>query len=115
LCSKKNIKKLFGLNLGCGPLMLKNIDGIDFLNVDHDRIYFEFAQKQNARFAVFDLTGGLSNEIVPQPVSFINMSQFLEHLNLPTAEKLLFDCIGFMEPGGTIRISVPDLETLLFH
>jgi predicted SAM-dependent methyltransferase len=106
-----------GLNLGCGPIMLKNVNGVDFTNIDHDKIYLEYAEKEGAIIDLWDLNEGLPPDIVAadESISFVNMSQFLEHLNLSSAERLLEDCYNVMESGGIIRISVPDLELLLFH
>lgn len=105
---------MIGLNLGCGPIMLKNVDGIDFINIDHDNMYLQYARKQNAVFYCHDLSDGLPVLDIDEFISFINMSQFLEHLNLPSAEILLGQCYNIMESGATIRISVPDLELLLY-
>lgn len=104
---------LLGLNLGCGPIMLKEVDGVTFINIDHDKRYFDYAEKENAKFLMADLNDGLPD--IEGDYVFVNMSQFFEHLNLPAAEKLLVDCWEAMESGAKIRISVPDLELLLFH
>jgi predicted SAM-dependent methyltransferase len=107
---------VLGLNLGCGPLMLKTIDEVDFINIDHDKMYQEYADKQGADFTQLDLAKErLPNSWSKGPVVFINMSQFLEHLNLPDVINLLDDCFTVLENGGKIRISVPDTELLLFH
>lgn len=106
---------LLGLNLGCGPIMLKTIDDVEFINIDNDDMYYSYADKESAKFDCFDLNNGLPREIITEPVVFINMSQFLEHLNLPAADRLLFDCFNVMESGAKIRVSVPDTELLLFH
>lgn len=118
-----------GLNLGCGPLLFRTIDGIKFLNIDNDSRYIEYAQKEgkDVSFVLYDLRKGLPMELIQQldsqPV-FINLSQFLEHLNLPSAERVLkgcYDCLVnasdyYNEPRrGVIRISIPDTELLLFH
>lgn len=113
-----------GLNLGCGPIMLTKIDGIDFINIDHDKMYERYADDQKAVFYVHDLSKGLPSVWIEngmpiiyseRQIAFVNLSQFLEHLNLPAAEQLLSDCHYLMDSGATIRISVPDLELLLFH
>lgn len=106
-----------GLNLGCGPIMLKDIDGVHFINIDHDKMYQEYADKEGAEFLKWDLNIGLPDYIMEsdRTCDFINLSQFLEHLNLPSAERLLYECKSAMNHGGKIRVSVPDLELLLFH
>lgn len=105
-----------GLNLGCGPIMLKEVDGVEFINIDHDIQYQEYAGKEHAKFLCYDLTEGLPPETaIEHPIPFVNMSQFLEHLNLPDAVNLLHYCYELMGSGATIRISVPDFELLLFH
>jgi predicted SAM-dependent methyltransferase len=93
--------------------MLKQIDNVHFINIDHDQIYQEYADKENAEFMLYNLNLGLPN--LEDRYSFVNMSQFLEHLNLSCAEKLLTDCYMYMESGAKIRVSVPDLELLLFN
>lgn len=104
-----------GLNLGCGPIMLKEVDGVSFINIDSDPMYIEYADNQGAKFFLYDLNNGLPSEAITEPISFVNMSQFLEHVNLPAAERLVFESINYMETGGKIRVSVPDAELLLFH
>ena len=108
---------VLGLNLGCGPIMLKEVDGVDFINIDHDNMYEKYAQDQDAKFIQYDLTKGLPTRdgLIPDRPVIINLSQFLEHLNLPDAENLLNDCYHVLESGGKIRISVPDTELLMFH
>lgn len=107
-----------GLNLGCGPIMLKEVDGVHFRNIDHDKMYQEYADKAGAEFELMDLSKGLPMDYIAQDeehLAFINISQFLEHLNLRDAEVLLEDCWRYMDHEATIRISVPDLELLLFN
>lgn len=94
--------------------MLKKIDGIDFLNIDHDKMYVEYAAKEGAELVIHDLNNGFPEQALG-PISFVNMSQFLEHLNLPAAVRLVENCYQIMEPGAKIRVSVPDTELLLFH
>ena len=98
--------------------MLKGVDGVHFINIDHDKMYQEYADKQGAKFELMDLSKGLPMDYIAQdgdPLQFINISQFLEHLNLPDAITLLDDCYRYMDHGAKIRISVPDTELLLFH
>ncbi len=40
-------------------------------------------------------------------------SHVLEHLEPAAAERLLQDCFRILKPGGTIRIAVPDLESIV--
>ena len=95
--------------------MLKEINNVSFLNIDNDKMYFEYADKDGARFDCYDLTDGLPINLITEPVVFINMSQFFEHLNLPAATRLIDNCYQVMDYGAKIRISVPDAELLLFH
>lgn len=98
--------------------MLKEVDGVHFRNIDHDKMYQEYADKAGAEFELMDLSKGLPMDYIAQDeehLAFINISQFLEHLNLRDAEVLLEDCWRYMDHEATIRISVPDLELLLFN
>ncbi len=91
------------LNLGCGPILL---DG--HLNLD-----VEAVAPDGERFRRCDVRQGL-----PFPdgsVESINASHFLEHLTLPEARALLVECWRVLEPGGAIRVAVPDLRRLLDH
>lgn len=45
-------------------------------------------------------------------VDFIFTSHFIEHLNRYDLISLISECWRVLRPGGTIRISVPDLELL---
>ena len=46
-------------------------------------------------------------------VSIIYASHLLEHLYLSEAESLLRDCFRVLEPGGVLRLVVPDLDFII--
>jgi SAM-dependent methyltransferase len=48
-----------------------------------------------------------------ESVDFIYTSHFLEHFKKFEAEKIVRDCFRVLKPGGTIRVTVPDLEILI--
>jgi predicted SAM-dependent methyltransferase len=101
-----------GLNLGCGDRPIAVYEGIDFLNLDVEHNCRKAAEAAGARFAVHDLT----KHRLPADdatVSFINVAQVFEHLNLVDALRLLPDCWRVLKPLGLIRISVPDAAVLL--
>lgn len=124
-----------GLNLGCGPIFLGVIDGVRFLNIDNDELYLKMARetekpesKEIYSFALYDLKEGLPKPILDtlkNKLAFINISQFLEHLNLSCSIRLLRHCYEYLDSfdndlmfntglkKGVIRISVPDTELLI--
>lgn len=46
-------------------------------------------------------------------VDFIFTEHFIEHLTRPEAVKFLQECFRALKPGGTLRISTPDLEYIM--
>lgn len=113
-----------GLNLGCGPLLFDVIDGIQFINIDNDSRYIEYAKDEKKIFHLHDLSQGLPSAWLEhgmptiykqRNVLFVNMSQFFEHVNLRAAERILTDCYNILEDNSTIRISIPDAELLIAY
>ena len=89
------------LNLGCGPHVMPGWVNIDLGN--HKGLEFES----------WDLREGLPSPIKENSVDFIYMEHFIEHITMKEAETLLSQCRKVMEPWGVIRISTPDLYTLV--
>lgn len=98
-----------GLNLGCGPRMITECNGITFLNVDYDIKYQRVARMENAHFKLHDLTN-LPLPFKDSSFKTINISQCLEHLHLVDALNLLLECNRIS--CGLIRITVPDAKLL---
>jgi predicted SAM-dependent methyltransferase len=88
------------LNLGSGP---RGVASREWINVDgwHDR---------NVHFAV-DL-----NRHLPFPddsFAGIFSEHVFEHFDLEQGESLLRECFRILQPGGCLRLIVPDGETIL--
>ena len=116
------------INLGCGLRVAKgwlNIDGslnaliASWPNWMHKFIYrltgsnkyYSVEQYceilEGHDFLYHDLS--LSLPLQKNSVDFIYSSHFFEHLFKDDAEDLLKSCANALKPGGTIRISIPDL------
>lgn len=85
------------LNLGCGHAIKEG-----WVNIDRDAHPGVF---------VHDLSTPLPFE--DGSVEEIYSEHFIEHINEETACKLLEECYRVLAPGGRIRISTPDLDTLV--
>ncbi len=46
-------------------------------------------------------------------IEAINASHVLEHLKKDTAYEFLRECYRILQPGGTVRIAVPDMDKLI--
>ena len=119
---------LVKVNLGCGLRVAKgwlNIDGslnaiiASWPNWTHRFVYrlsgghnyYTLEEYcgilQNNNFLYHDLS--ISLPLFENSVDFIYSSHFFEHLFEDDATSLLKSCALALKPGGTIRISVPDL------
>jgi SAM-dependent methyltransferase len=119
---------LVKVNLGCGLRVESgwlNIDGslnaliASWPNWTH-RFVYRFSGShnyysldeycgilENYAFLYHDLS--ISLPVQDGSVDFIYSSHFFEHLFKDDAEALLKSCARALRPGGTIRISIPDL------
>jgi predicted SAM-dependent methyltransferase len=82
------------LNLGCGEVFFKG-----WVNVDYD-----CAHKANL---IWDLTQPL-----PLPngsCSLIYSEHVMEHFTVEDGLKIFRECHRLLEPGGTLRVAMPDL------
>ena len=116
------------INLGCGLRVAKgwlNIDGsFNALIASWPRWMHKFIYRltgskkyysveqycgilEGHDFLYHDLS--LSLPLQKDSVDFIYSSHFFEHLFKDDAENLLKSCANALKPGGTIRISIPDL------
>jgi predicted SAM-dependent methyltransferase len=86
------------IHLGCGDIKLEG-----WINLDVGR-------RSEADIRV-DLRGGLP--LRPQSVSRIYSEHLLEHLCVEDGQTLLTDCFNALEPGGVMRIAMPDLKHLV--
>ena len=95
------------LNIGSFTVMLPapewtNLDIIDLSN---------HAREHGFQFQQCDATKGLpynDNEI-----DFINMSHFVEHLEVDEGIAFLKECLRVLKPRGTVRLCFPDLKKLI--
>ena len=86
------------LHLGCGP---NRLDG--WLNLDLDR--------RSAADVRHDLRDGLPGR--PGTARRIYSEHVFEHLELAHGVQLLADCRQILEPGGVLRIAMPDLRAIV--
>jgi predicted SAM-dependent methyltransferase len=88
------------LNLGCGP---RGVVGTDWINIDGFR-------DRNVHICL-DL-----NRALPFPdglFSGIFAEHLLEHFDQAQGEALLRECFRTLEPGGCVRVIVPDGEKIV--
>jgi predicted SAM-dependent methyltransferase len=85
------------LNLGCGTRFHP-----DWINMD--------VAPSDPRVIRYDLTCGIP--LADAECTVVYHSAVLEHFRPADALAFLRDCHRVLEPGGTIRVGVPDLEQL---
>lgn len=95
------------LNIGSFTCM----SGHDWLNVDIIPLY-QHAIENERRFLCHDARYGFQFWPNSQ-IDLIFTSHFLEHITYNEGRAFLFECHRLLKPGGTIRIGVPDLTTLI--
>lgn len=86
------------LNLGCGTRYRKNWTNVDFVSHPPDVLGWDLTKR-------FPLES--------ECVSFLYSSHVLEHFNRSCGQEFLDECFRVVEPGGVIRIVVPDLEAIV--
>jgi len=85
------------LNLGCGSRYHHDWINIDIVSTDpHVRAH--------------DLTRGIP--LPDDSCEVVYHSHLLEHLRLPDAVRFMKECQRVLQPGGTLRVAVPDLERI---
>jgi len=87
------------LNLGCGAHPFQGWQNIDL--IDHPGVIKH------------DLSKGLPKDFLPNSVDYIYTEHFIEHITRQEASNLLIHCYLRLRPGGKLRISTPDLETVV--
>lgn len=87
------------INLGCGPHRLEGWDNYDL--EAHDGV----VQR--------DLSQGLGKDIPGESIGFAYSEHFLEHLHFDQGALLLRDVFRALAPAGVLRLSMPDLNTLV--
>lgn len=117
------------LNLGCGMAVIENWINIDgspnafiskFPAIVHKLMYRAtgarayYGEEEYCRllgdnyFLHHDLSYGIPLE--DSQANYIFSSHFIEHLEHADAVHLLQECRRVLEPGGLMRVSIPDLE-----
>ena len=86
------------INLACGPVF---IDKSAWAN-------FDFVAASGVQQA--DLLGRLP--LTDNSAQLVYSSHFLEHIPKPQVESFLRECLRVLEPGGVIRLVLPDLENM---
>lgn len=86
------------VNLASGPIF---IDSSAWEN-------FDFAAAPGVQQA--DLLGQLP--LADNSVQLVYSSHFLEHIPKPVVEVFLRECLRVLQPGGVIRLVLPDLENM---
>ncbi len=93
-----NITKTRKLQLGCGPNFLEG-----WLNTD---IY-----RGNDSVVYLDVTKPFP--IPDETFSYITSEHLIEHITFDQSADLLKECYRILIPNGKIRITTPDLETII--
>ena len=86
------------INLACGSVF---IDSPVWAN-------FDFVAASGVKQA--DLLGRLP--LSDSSAQLIYSSHFLEHIPKPQVESFLRECLRVLQPGGVIRLALPDLENM---
>lgn len=87
------------VNLGCGPHAIEGWQNFDM--------------ETHPGVIARDLRKGFQNLFVNDSVDFIFSEHFIEHLDYFEGLYLLKECFRVLKPGGVLRISTPDLMTLV--
>ncbi len=97
-CIKKLLKHSNKLHIGCGDVKIDGFINIDAFNTPTTDFICEIEN--------------LSKYIRPDSISMIYSSHTLEHFARREAIEVLKMFYDFLQPGGELRISVPDLIKL---
>ncbi|MEK8090578.1 class I SAM-dependent methyltransferase [Thermithiobacillus plumbiphilus] len=88
---------------------------LQFLHLGCGRIYFDGWLNIDLDSPVADLNLDLSQPLplANGSVHYIYNEHFMEHLDLASGMRLLAECRRVLQPGGVLRIAMPDLDYLL--
>ncbi|WPU91648.1 methyltransferase domain-containing protein [Mucilaginibacter sabulilitoris] len=92
---RNEIKKI---QFGCGPNYLADWLNTDICKSSDDVVYMDITRQ-------LPLPAGT--------VHFITSEHLLEHITFCKAREFLKECFRVLKPGGIIRITTPDLETVI--
>lgn len=101
-----NFKKF---HLGCGIIFLKDYLNIGYwTNLEQNKIYPNPNGVEDTFLLNFDLTNGIPAS--DNSLEVIYHAHMLEHLTNLEGIQFLKECFRTLEPGGKMRLLVPDLE-----
>lgn len=106
----KNLSNTFKkYNLGCGPKIYQNFLNIGFWSqLEQGRIYKDLNGTSNTFMLNHDLRLGIP--AFENSLELVYHSHMLEHLTYQEGISFIKDCYKVLQPGGTMRVIVPDLE-----
>lgn len=90
----------------------------------HSRLHLACGTNVMPGWANVDLEGPASviklDLTAPLPVpsgalDAVYSEHFIEHIDRPQAQRLLAECHRVLKPGGVLRVSTPDLRTIVQH
>jgi predicted SAM-dependent methyltransferase len=87
------------LNLGCGAVF---VESFDWVNLDYSPASPSVIRADLLTRLPFD----------SDSFSAVYSSHFLEHVPKPSVPPLLAECFRVLEPGGTLRLVLPDFENM---
>lgn len=90
---------MYKINLGCGSVF---IDSPEWLNLDYSPTCSAVRRA--------NLLGRLP--LADDTVSLVYSSHFLEHVPRALVPGFLRECLRVLQPGGVVRLVVPDLENM---
>lgn len=90
------------LHLGCGPIHFPNVNGtVEWINID---------KEPSSACDICEDYLNLSTLYEPGTIDGIYTCHSIEHLDYPTGVVRFFEqCFKVLQPGGILRILVPDL------
>jgi predicted SAM-dependent methyltransferase len=92
-----NLPRPYRVNLGCGARFDPSWVNIDIVSTGESVI-------------AHDLSRGIP--LPDESAEIVYHSHVLEHIPREEAGEFLSECFRVLQPGGTIRVAVPDLETI---
>lgn len=95
---RKDLKSKLYLNVGCARNIFQHFINLDYQWVPNPDL-------------CWDITKGIPLE--DSSLLGIFIEHCLEHISYSDAYNILFDLLGKLRPGGTLRVVVPDPELYL--
>lgn len=103
---------LKGLNIGCGPLLLKSDFNIEWENSD-------FADTESSKAWRIDKKRDFTkpmDDIEDNSIDFIVAWHIFEHMGFPTErDSIINEWKRVLKPGGKIALACPDVSKIAKH